>query len=95
VDARKKLPAKLIFSYLIGALPCFVYIMWPNFGGHADVPFSAFPESLVLVPIAPLAAAYLITLDPKVSLIGLSIFLASAFLVFKVVNRLFPELSND
>jgi len=45
--------AKLLLAYVIAGATLVMYVRRTNFGGHADVPFSGFPEFLIWSPLAP------------------------------------------
>jgi hypothetical protein len=45
--------AKLLIAYLLAGAILVMYLRWPNFEGHANVPFSGFPAVLIWSPIAP------------------------------------------
>lgn len=47
---------KVLASYLAAGAAYLLYFAWPNYAGHAHVPFSAFPEFLVWAPVAPYLA---------------------------------------
>jgi hypothetical protein len=44
---------RLMFAYLVAGAVSIVYLLWPHFDPHAEVPFSGFPGFLVWSPIAP------------------------------------------
>jgi hypothetical protein len=44
---------KLLSCYLLGGAAYIFYIQWPNLDGHAHVPFSGFPATMVMAPLAP------------------------------------------
>lgn len=44
---------KLLLAYVVAGAISVMYVMRSNFGGHADIPFSGFPEFLVWSPLAP------------------------------------------
>lgn len=44
---------KLLLAYMVAGASLVMYVMRSNFGGHADTPFSGFPEFLVWSPLAP------------------------------------------
>ena len=48
---------KLVLAYIGAGAILLMYIMRSNFVGHADIPFSGFPEFLVWSPIAPVLIA--------------------------------------
>lgn len=52
---RKVVPvlAKLLLAYMVSGAILVMYVRRSNFGGHADVPLSGFPEFLVWSPLAP------------------------------------------
>lgn len=43
----------LITAYLIASAAYLCFIRWPDWEGHAHVPFSNFPGFLVWAPVAP------------------------------------------
>lgn len=45
--------ARLLVAYLVAGAVLVVYLRRANFGAHAHVPFSGFPEFLVWSPLAP------------------------------------------
>lgn len=44
---------KVLICYLAAGAAYLLYFAWPNYEGHAHVPFSAFPDFLVWAPVAP------------------------------------------
>ena len=40
--------------YLIAGAASLLFRLWPEWEGHAHIPFSGFPEVLIWTPIAPL-----------------------------------------
>jgi hypothetical protein len=45
--------AKLVVAYVFAGAIVVMYARRSNFSGHADVPFSGFPEFLIWSPLAP------------------------------------------
>lgn len=50
----KKPLLKVIGCYLLAGALFLLYLEWPDYRGHAHIPFSSFPGFLLLAPIAPL-----------------------------------------
>jgi len=44
---------KLLLAYVVAGAVLVMYVRRANLGGHADVPFSGFPEFLIWSPFAP------------------------------------------
>jgi hypothetical protein len=77
-----------VVSYLLGALACFFWLLWPNFEGHADAPLSSFPSSLIFFPMAPFAAMWLVPVAPKAAIVGIVVFIAAALMSFRVLDAI-------
>ena len=45
--------ALISVSYIVTTAVALTLYRWPNFEGHAHIPFSGFPEFLVWSPLAP------------------------------------------
>ena len=71
---------KLVLAYIGAGAILVMYVMRSNFVGHADIPFSGFPEFLVWSPIAPALIASEMSEHQGNGLLSLLVF-SSAFAV--------------
>lgn len=69
-----KLALKLAACYLIASISYLLYLKWPDYQGHADIPLSGFPAFLVFAPVAPLFWFDEFAADPRNALVGLIVF---------------------
>ena len=72
---------KFLFAYLIAGTTLLIFNAYPNFQGHADVPFSDFPSNLIFSPAAPV----ILFLKPKLFEILLYVFVlfGGLYVLFK------------
>ncbi len=78
---------KLLSCYLLSGAAYLFFIKWPHLEGHSHVPFSGFPEFLVLAPIAPYFMMSDLIEAPRNSMPGVLVFMLAFTLAFWVLFK--------
>ena len=85
---------KAVLCYLVASIGCILYLLWPNYEGHAHVPFSSFPSFLLLAPLSPYFALTGFKSDPGESAGALAVFFVVFIAAFFGISRV-ARLSNS
>ena len=82
---------KFLFIYLIAGAALLVFNAYPDFEGHADVPFSDFPSMLIFSPVAPV----ILFVKPKLFeiLLYVLVLFGGLYFLFKKVKMKTPNPS--
>lgn len=84
---KRRIFLNIVLSHVLAGIGSMLYLQWPNYDGHADVPLSAFPFSLVWAPLAPYIAVANFSAGPRESVMALVVFVV----VFSISMKLFSE----